>query len=454
MAPLLGWACGQWLGGDAGVVAGLFVFAATMWVTEAVHPAVTAWLVVAGAPIVGACTPREAFSALGNPILFLFVGSFMLAEAMKVHGLGERWAAALARRARRRVSALVATSFAAFVLSMWMSNAAATAIVLPVALATGAGDDDDSRRFRAALVLGVAWAASMGGLCTPVGTPPNLMGMRALAGLGHPISFFDWMMVGMPIGVAMWVAMIVVLLVRFRIHPGEPLADRFASERRPYGRGEKAALIIFALAVVLWTVPGVLELMGHPLAGLWRARLSEEVTALLAASLLFFWPIQAPDEPPRRALTWEEAARIDWGTIFLFGGGILLGDLAQKSGLATKMGAALLETSGAATPLAVTALVTLVALLFSELASNTASATLVIPMSLGLADAAHVSPLPAVVGATLGASFGFMMPISTAPNAMAYGTGQVSFAEMVKGGVVFDVIGYVVVVAGVLLLCR
>jgi len=456
LAPALAFVAARSTGGEAGLACGLFVFAGTLWLTEALHPAATALATVALAPLVGACTAKEAFGALGHPILFLFVGSFMLAEAMRVHGLGERLAGWLARRARRRTSALVATSFAAFALSMWVSNAAATAIVLPIALGLGRGEGDDLRRFRAALVLGVAWAASMGGLCTPVGTPPNLIGIRALAAAGTPLSFAGWMAIGLPLGLAMWGAMVVVLMARFGVHPRQPLPQAAlpvdGGTPRPWGRGEKAATSAFAVAVVLWTAPGILELVGVEGVTAVKARLGEEVVAVLAAALLFVWPVHGPGEPPRRALSWEEAVRIDWGTVVLFGGGILLGDLAQKTGLARQWGEALLLASGAATPWAVTALVTAVALLLSEVASNTAAATLVIPLSVGLAQAAHVPVVLAVVGATLGASFGFMMPISTAPNAMAYGTGQVTMREMIRAGLLFDLLGYVVVVAGVLLL--
>ena len=157
---------------------------------------------------------------------------------------------------------------------------------------------------------------------------------------------------------------------------------------------------------------------------------------------------------PTRALTWQQATRIDWGTTILFGGGILLGDLANTSGLAKVWGTALLEASGAHSTAAVVALVTLTALVISELASNTAAATLVIPLATGLAQAAGVSPIAAIVGATLGASFGFMMPISTAPNAMAYATGAVTVRQMASAGILFDIIGYIVVVTGVLLLAR
>jgi sodium-dependent dicarboxylate transporter 2/3/5 len=271
------------------------------------------------------------------------------------------------------------------------------------------------------------------------------------------------MAIGTPIGLVMWAAMLGVLSWRFGIGRGEvlPLVDHGvdvddgrAGAGVPWTRGERAALTAFLVAAALWLLPGVLELAGVDAARSWKARLSEEVVALLAATLLFVWPVHGPGEAPRPALTWQQAVAIDWGTVLLFGGGILLGDLAHKSGLARLWGEALLAASGAATPAAVVALVAGVALVLSEVASNTAAATLVIPLAVGLAQAAHVSPVVAVVGATLGASFGFMMPVSTAPNAMAYATGQVSMREMVTAGIAFDVVGYGVVVAGVLLLCR
>jgi sodium-dependent dicarboxylate transporter 2/3/5 len=290
-----------------------------------------------------------------------------------------------------------------------------------------------------------------------VGTPPNLLAVRALESAGQPVSFLRWMAIGTPIGLAMWGAMLVVLARRFGIARGQPLPLAVAGPTSPttrWSRGEKAALGAFTVAVLFWLVPGLLEAFGVAAVRAWRARVSEEVVALLAATLLFVWPIHAPGERPRRALSWEQAAAIDWGTVILFGGGILLGDLAQKTGLAKRWGEALLAASGADNAAAVVALVAAVALVLSEVASNTAAATLVIPLAIGLADAAHVSPVVAVVGAALGASFGFMMPISTAPNAMAYATGQVSMREMVTAGVAFDVVGYGVVVAGVLLLAR
>lgn len=432
-------------GGSKTRLSALFAATAILWVSEAIPAAVTALVAVSMSIVLGIATPKDAFAAMGNPILFLFVGSFMIAEAMNLHGLGARFAKAMTRHASGRLGALMATSGAAFLMSMWMSNAAATAVVLPIALHIARSVAD--KRYAAATVLSIAWGASMGGIATPVGTPPNLIGMRALADNGMPVDFVSWMKIGVPIALLMLLAMWIVLAAVFRVRPGEaspPLDDG----RRSWSRGEVAAFASFGMAVVLWIVPGVLESAGSPWGKAIRARLPEEVVAILCAALLFVWPLPGG----KRALSWQDASRIDWGTIMLFGGGILLGDLANKTGLAADWGSALVAATGASSMLAVVALVTAAALILSELASNTASATLMVPLAFALAQSTGTPPIPAVLGATIGASFGFMMPISTAPNAMAYATGQVTIRQMLTAGIVFDVVGYLAVVAGIVLL--
>jgi sodium-dependent dicarboxylate transporter 2/3/5 len=185
-------------------------------------------------------------------------------------------------------------------------------------------------------------------------------------------------------------------------------------------------------------------------AAVWaKAHMSEETVAIIAGCLLFV----LPGGGKRPALTWAEATRIDWGVILLFGGGIMLGDLAKTTGLMSAWGAELVELTGAHSMWAVVALCTGVAIVLSEATSNTATCVFMAPLAASLAVAAGHTPIPAVLGATIGSSFGFMMPISTAPNAMAYGTGKVSMGQMMRTGIVFDVIGFVVVVAGLRLLC-
>jgi sodium-dependent dicarboxylate transporter 2/3/5 len=457
LGPLCGVAAALAEGGGAsGRLAGIMAFAAVWWIGEAVPPAVTALLAAAGVVVLGVAPAKLAFATFGSPMLFLFVGSFFIAEAMKIHGLGARVARVLARRASGRLGMLIALSSAAFVLSLWMSNAAATAVTLPIALSV-AGKTRD-RGYAAAMVLAIAYGASVGGIGTPVGTPPNLIGIGRLREAGVEVGFLRWMSVAVPLGATMLVVLWAVLAWRFKVRPGAALPEGFAGVHAPWSRGEIAVTVAFGLAVTGWLVPGLLE-AAQPggAATVWaKTRLGEESVALVAAALLFVWPIAgaAPGEAaPRMALSWSEAARIDWGTILLFGGGMLLGDLADKTGLTAGWGRALVDATGAHSLWALTALLTAVAILLSEATSNTATCTLMAPLAVSIAHGAGVSVIPPVLGATLGSSFGFMLPISTAPNAMAYGTGCVSVRQMMSAGIVFDVLGFVVIVGGLRVLC-
>ena len=435
--------------GPAPKLAALMGLAVTWWLTEALPAAAVALLVAALAVVIGVAPAKTAFGAFGSPLLYMFVGSFFIAEAMKVHGLGERAARATARVARGPASLLCALSGTTFALSAFMSNAAATAIILPIALAAGS----TSPRYQAAMVMAIAWGASMGGLATPVGTPPNLIGVRELAARGEAMDFATWAAIGVPIGLVMLAVMWAVLFALHGRGKDAPAAAVAPAAQRPWSRGEIAVVIAFAVAVVGWMTPSLLHLAAeHSAAHRWaRTHLSEEVVAIVAGALLFVLPGGAPGAP-RPALTWTEATRIDWGVILLFGGGVLLGDLARDSGLTAAWGAELVELTGAHSPWAIVALVTGVSIVLSEATSNTATATLMVPLAAGMVPAGE-SIVPAVMGATIGSSFGFMMPISTAPNAMAYGTGKVTMGQMMRSGIVFDVVGFVVVVVGLRVLC-
>ncbi len=434
--------------GPAPKLAALMGLAMTWWLTEALPPAVVALLAAALAVVAGIASPKTAFGAFGSPLLFMFVGSFFIAEAMKVHGFGERAARATARLARGPGTLLCALSATTFALSAMMSNAAATAIILPIALAAGSRGP---ARYQAAMVLAIAWGASMGGLATPVGTPPNLIGLRELTARGEPVDFATWAAVGLPIGLVMLVVMWAVLLALFGRGVGTTVRPTTAG--RPWSRGEIAVVVALAVAVIGWLTPSLTDLItpGGATARWTRAHLSEETVAIFAGGLLFVLP-GGTAQASRPALTWAEATRIDWGVILLFGGGILLGDLARETGLTASWGRELAELTGARSQWAIVALVTAVAIVLSEATSNTATATLLVPLAAGMVPAGE-SVVPAVLGATIGSSFGFMMPISTAPNAMAYGTGKVTMGQMMGAGIIFDVVGFGVVVGGLRVLC-
>lgn len=430
-------------GGPAPALTALMTLAIGWWLTEALPAAAVALVVAALAVVLDLAPPKVAFAAFGSPLLFMFVGAFFVAEAMKVHGLGDRLAATAGRLARGPRSLVIALSGAAFVLSAFMSNAAATAIILPIALAAAAGT---SQRYQAAMVLAIAWAASMGGLATPVGTPPNLIGLGQLRAAGHDVGFTDWVLVALPIATAMLIAMWLVLFAVFGVRR-EAVTLRAPAQPR-WRRGEVSIAIALAVAVLGWLAPSLVELLAPGAAARWtKAHVTEEVVAILAGGLLFVLPGGAPGKS-RPALTWDEATRIDWGVVLLFGGGILLGDLARSTGLTDTWGRALVAWTGASSTWAVVALCIGVAIVLSEATSNTATATLMAPLAIGLANATHTSPVAAVLGATIGASFGFMMPISTAPNALAYGTGRVTMGQMMRAGIIFDVVGFAVVWLG------
>jgi sodium-dependent dicarboxylate transporter 2/3/5 len=236
------------------------------------------------------------------------------------------------------------------------------------------------------------------------------------------------------------------------------LSDYIAGERQRLGgwtAGQTNTLVAFAVAISLWVLPGVLSLpvyaQARPVAEWLGARVPESMAALVAAILLFVLPTDLRNG--EFTLTWDEAAKIDWGTILLFGGGLSLGTLMFDTGVARALGEAITSRTGATSLWSLTAVSVAIGIFLSETTSNTAAANMVIPVAIALAQSAGVSPLPPALGACLGASFGFMLPVSTPPNAIAYGSGLVPIPRMIRAGVVFDLLGFVIILAGLRVLC-
>jgi sodium-dependent dicarboxylate transporter 2/3/5 len=436
------------------------------WVTEALPLAVTALLGPLLVVVMGVAPARAAFAPFADPIIFLFIGSFILAEAMFVHGLerrlaytalGSRWVGKSALRLAV-VYALVGAT-----LSMWMSNTATTAMLFPLGLAVLAElgrtrqQDAAFRQYSLVLMLVTAFAPSIGGMGTPVGTPPNLIGvglLRQVAGID--INFVGWMMLGVPVVFCTMVGLIVFLLVpharHLRLTPEAVDAIQTELARLgPVTRGERNVLTAFAVTIVLWVLPGVLQAAlgpSDPLVQRLSAVIPESVAALIGAILLFLLPL---DWRARRfTMTWDQAVRIDWGIVLLFGGGLAMGQLAESTGLSRALGSWVAAGLPGAGTTMLTVAFTAIGVLMSEAASNTASANIVVPMAIAVARAAGVSPLEPALGATLGASMGFMMPISTPPNAIIYSSGYVPIGAMIRHGVILDLMGFVVIVALVL----
>jgi sodium-dependent dicarboxylate transporter 2/3/5 len=303
-------------------------------------------------------------------------------------------------------------------------------------------------RLATGIMLMAAYASSTGGIGTPVGTPPNLIGLAMLDKFaGVKIPFFRWMMFAVPLLIVMYVFL---FLIMYHLH--KPEVKRIKGSREfvlaearklgPWTRGQKNALIAFLTAVVLWVTPGFLALFSGQSSSssrLYADRLPEAVAALLAALLLFLLPVNWSKR--QFTLTWRQAVEIDWGTLLLFGGGLALGDLMFQTKLAEQLGRGLLHLFGATSVWGLTLAGIYLAILVSETTSNTAAATMIVPILISVAQAAGLSPVPPAIGATLGASYAFMLPVSTPPNAIVYGSGLVPITRMLKAGTLLNLTG-------------
>ncbi len=453
---------------EAHKMAAIISMVMVLWVTEALPLSATALLGPALAVILRVAPARTALAPFADPTIFLFLGAFMLAEGMFVHKLDRRIAyTALSWRmvgsSPGRV--LVVYGGVATVLSMWISNTATTAMLFPIGMSLighirrSGGAGRSMHGFAMAMMLITAFGASIGGMATPVGTPPNLIGIGMLERIGGVrVGFFEWMALGLPAVAIMFVAMCAVLyLLGVRgTTMGAGGTDAVRDELRKLGRlsaGERNVLIAFGTTIVLWVAPGLFAITGFADAAFARAyaqAMPEGVAAVIGALLLFVLPT---DWRARRfTLTWDEASNIDWGIVLLFGGGLALGELAFTTGLAEALGQGITAWLPSRSTTAITILFTGTAIVLSEATSNTAAANMIVPVAIAVAQAADIRPLEPALGATLGASMGFMMPVSSPTNAIVYSSGYISITSMMRYGVILDVLGFVVISAVVLLL--
>jgi sodium-dependent dicarboxylate transporter 2/3/5 len=309
-------------------------------------------------------------------------------------------------------------------------------------------------RYATGLMLMTSFAASIGGLATPVGTPPNVIGLGFIRQLLEvEITFFEWMSVGVPVVAVLFVALYLYLNALSpagarTLGAGAELIRREQASLGPWTRGQKSVALAFGVTAVLWITPGLIALFAGEANPLYReigSRIPESAAALVGALLLFV----LPGAPGERAITWEQAARIDWGVILLYGGGFALGVLSFGTGLAEAVGRGITGILPLQGEFGLLVASVLVAVLVSETTSNTASANMVVPVVISIATAAGMDPLAPALGATMAASLGFMLPVSTPCNAIVYGSGHVPLMRMVRYGLILDVIGIVVIVTAV-----
>jgi sodium-dependent dicarboxylate transporter 2/3/5 len=466
-------------------LAAILGFTIIYWLSEAIPIPATAILslalcVLLQVPEIPADSDDSAsdivYGSFGSDTIFLFIGAFVIAQAMRTHGLDRRFAfrvLSLPGVANSTYRVIVAFGAIAALLSAFISNTATAAMLLPIGLgmmgALGdlvseqSGEETDASRLRfgTALMLMISYGAGVGGLLTPIGTPPNLIGIAFIeAETDTRITFFTWVMTALPICLLMFVALCVILILlnkpEVRRLEG---ADRYIQEERSklgsLSRGERNTLIVFGVAVALWVLPGVVALFAGDESAAYEwvsARLDEGTVAIIAAVLLFLLPIDWSRR--RMTMNWNEAVRIDWGTVILFGSGIVLGTLLSETGLAETLGTGIADGLGVTSLLAVSAVAALIAIVISETTSNTASATIVVPIVIPIAAAAGLDPVIPALCAVFGASFGFMMPVSTPQNAVVYGSGMIPITKMVRSGIVFDVLGILLIVSLIPVMAR
>ncbi|UCE63043.1 MAG: DASS family sodium-coupled anion symporter [Nitrospirota bacterium] len=450
---------------EARTLAAILTWVVVYWITEPIPIPITALLGTGLCVLTGLGSMKTVFSAYAHPIIFLFIGSFFLAEALTVHGLDKRfgiWLLSLKWVGMRPVRIFIAMGCAVAALSMWISNTAAAALMLPIALGvltTIRGPHEGPTQFDTGFLLLVAYGAGVGGVVTIIGTPPNLIGVALLSEQANiDISFGTWMALGLPLGVFM---LGVVSLYLLKLSPPPSTiagSGAMIEEQRvrlgQWSRGERNAFLGFSLAVVLWIVPGILSASlgtDHAVVSWLKLHLPKELVPIIAAGLLFLLPINFQQRT--FTLTWKQAVNINWGTILLFGGGIAFGGLMVKTQLAYTIGEGLVGLFGVQSVWGLTAVAIGAAIILTELASNTAAASMLVPVVIAIAHAAGVSPLPPTLGACMGASLAFVLPVSTPPNAIVYGTGYVPITSMIRAGLILDILGGIVIWVTLRLLC-
>jgi sodium-dependent dicarboxylate transporter 2/3/5 len=451
---------------DAGsAVLGVAAWMAIWWISECLPLAVTALLPISLFPLLGVASTREAASHFANEVVFLYLGGFLLAAALERWNAHQRVAlaviGAVGTTSRRLVlGVMLATAF----ISMWISNTATAAMMYPIALAIGSlfGDSEAARSQRVALLLGVAFAASIGGMATLIGTPPNLIlagAARELVGVN--LDFVTFLRFGLPVAVILLPACWALLVFVFHREKLELDADSLRSlrERRAalghLAGGERTVLILFGLVAFAWFFREPKAIGSLTVPGLTSAfpAITDAGIAVTGAILLFLLHGRAmgvASAEARPLLTWREAREIPWDVLLLFGGGLSLAAAMETSGLAATIGDWMGGLQGLPLPLVLLGL-GFTTVLISELASNTATASMGMPIAVSLAAALEQPPLLIMMVVGLSASVGFALPMATPPNAIVFGSGAVEVRQMARAGLALDVIGVLVVVGVVLL---
>lgn len=398
----------------------ILIFTAILWITEAIPLAMTALLIPVLVIILKIAEPKEAFAEFSNPVIYLFMGGFVLAGALSAHSLDRLLAHKLLLLAKGNFyKSSILLMFATSLTACWVSNTSTAAMMIPLALGIVAITDSKKATAEAKfLLLGIAYAANIGGIVTMIASPPNAIGAALL-----DLSFSEWLVYGLPIFLITFPIMVLVLTLYFKpdrkmLVPTIALPGKRSPKRN-------ALLTIFAITVLLWVFDGVLA----PMLGIESSFSS--LVAIFSMLLLFTFKV----------MTWEQILKsIRWEILLLFGGGLTLGYIVESTGLGSMLVNYVMELSQHVPLIVFLWLIVMGSIIMTEFMSNTASAALILPLLYTLAQASGINPMILVLPATIAASFGFMMPVGTPPNAMVYSSGFVPQKDMMKAGLGLNII--------------
>jgi len=427
------------------------ILMAIWWCTEAVHVSVTAIVPLAIFPLLGIGDIKTVAAPYANPIIYLFMGGFVIALAVEKWGLHKRIALTILTSVGKSGPAIVGGfMLASAIISMWVMNTSTTLMLLPIGVSVvkivseSADELNDTQKhnFQLAVLLGIAYSATIGGMATIVGTAPNAFFVGFMKENGFTeIGFGQFMLVGFPLTLVMlplaWFA-ITHIVFPIKFSTSDATRNHLYKLRADLGLmsiAEKRVSVVFASAAFLWMTRPLLNMLSI------FSGLSDAGIAMIAATILFLIPSANKNDP--YLMKWETMSKLPWGLLILFGGGLSLASSVAQTGLADWIGESLVVLGGAGTIVLVIVITTLIAFL-TELTSNTATTGTFLPVVAALAIGINVDPLIFALPATLAASCAFMLPVATPPNGIVYGSGYIRIPEMVKAGFVLNIIGIVV----------
>jgi sodium-dependent dicarboxylate transporter 2/3/5 len=434
------------------VVLGLGAWMVTWWATEAMPIPVSALLPMILFPLLGVATVREASAPYGDPVIFLFMGGFILALGLERHNLHTRIALNLIRLTGTSGNGIIlGFMLSTALISMWISNTATAIMMLPIASSvtsllakeTGQGEDPRFKKFATGLMLAIAYAASIGGMATIIGTPPNVVMVGFMKRFYDlDVSFTRWMMVGIPLMIlALASCYFVITRILFRNHlpsiqGSAELIQRKLTELGKLSKEEKLVLSVFSVTCFFW-------IFRQNLNGMIGKNLLDDTTIAMAGGVIMFLvPVNLSEQ--KFLLDWSDMKELPWGILLLFGGGLCLADGMEKSGLVQIVGNYFSNQSGISTGVLVFSL-TAISMGLTELMSNVALVTIFVPVVFGIADGFHLNPIWLAMPVTFAASCAFMMPISTPPNAVLFATGYIKMRDMIRTGLLLNLFCLIII---------